>query len=113
MKKSKILPMLFFIRGFLHGVIGSIVEGFQKHCPVHIAKKLPKIPKEMCPNCGKPLSKICAFHDGEGWSFLFDCDDNCGEHAELFDKMYPGWWPFWFRVWDSGGQLEKLGIEVQ
>jgi hypothetical protein len=93
---------------YTHRAWCSIKESFQKHCPVHIAKKIPPYPQVKCPMCGEMASKMIAYDTGDGWSLQWECPNNCG----MIEEYVEDWWPFWFGVWAKPKHLEKIGIEV-
>ncbi len=100
---------------FLQKFIGYMIinfllfkEWFQKNCPVHIPTRRPKPPTEPCV-CGKPFDRLIALDTGDGWMFLWECENYCGE---CDPEGINDWWPFLFGVWATGNQLERIGIEV-
>jgi len=68
---------------------------------------LPAKPNKVCPECGRPFSKVCAIHTGDGWALFWECENNCGGGEEYIDD----WSPFFFN-WCTGSDLRKHGIEI-
>lgn len=82
-------------------------EWFAKIFPFKIPMPKPKFPKIVCSICNEPFSKIVAIDTGDGWCFMWECENNCG-----YGDSVENWYPFWFGVWCNSKDLDKLGIEV-
>jgi hypothetical protein len=78
-----------------------------KNFPFYICKKFPEISSKTCSECHGKFSKIIAIDTGDGWEFMWECENNCGYCEPICD-----WWPFWFGKWASCKDLNKIGIET-
>lgn len=87
---------------------------FKEWCINSITKYLPKfyvgnppypIPIT-CPDCGEWRTKLCAIDTGDGWVFVWECENYCGN-----DGYIENWFPFYFG-WCNGKDLKRYGIEV-
>lgn len=81
-------------------------DWFQRTCPIKIAKKQPPVPTQLC-DCGKPYTQMVAYDTGDGYALFWICDDDCGSPIDV-----ENWWPFWFGVWATPKDFERVGIEV-
>lgn len=81
-------------------------EWFAKHCPVLIPTRRPRPPKDNCPCCRKPYTKIIAIDTGDGFEFDWECASYCGRPV-----IIDNWYPFWFGAWANRTDLLKIGIE--
>jgi hypothetical protein len=82
-------------------------EWFAQHCPVKIPTKRPICPELPCEECGKVMNKIVAYYDGDGWSFFWDCENECSGGEEPINN----WYPFMFSAWCKGSDLARIGIK--